>query len=283
MAMFYERLVSLVKQGVRKGIGRKLLSWDKLLTMVTEVEAIVNTRPLTYVYGDFLSGFTLTPVHFLTGNLDTVIPFNLDDCEDVEFQQRKDSAQDLTEYWKKSQKQLLALRETLPLSHKKQRSQISRQPKIGEIVLVKEDSLPRRAWKLTLIKEYILSKDGEIRSIIIQLPNKQLVSRAINHLFPLEIQAVQSEAAETKSEQSTETSDVHIELIILKTTKNNRSLYFESVGGTKPKFSHYSASVSTAAKFKVEYIDKYSKELLKELMIAYHSILRNITCLIILC
>ena len=51
---FYERLVSLVKQGLRKGIGRRLLYWDKLLTMLAEVEAIINTRPLTYVYGDFL-------------------------------------------------------------------------------------------------------------------------------------------------------------------------------------------------------------------------------------
>ena len=78
--------MGLVKQGLRKEIGRKLLSWDKLLTMITEVEAIINTRPLTYVYGDFLSGFTLTPAHFLTTNLDTVIPFNLDDCEDVDYQ-----------------------------------------------------------------------------------------------------------------------------------------------------------------------------------------------------
>ena len=38
------------------------------------------------------------------------------------------------------------------------------------------------------------------------------MSRAINHLFPLQIQAVQSEAAETKSKQCTETSDVSIEL-----------------------------------------------------------------------
>ena len=58
---FYERLVGLVKQGLRKEIGRKLLSWDKL---ITEVEAIINTRPLTYVYGDFLSGFALTPANF---------------------------------------------------------------------------------------------------------------------------------------------------------------------------------------------------------------------------
>ena len=50
---FYERLVDLVKQGLRKGIGRKLLSWDKLITMITEVEAIIDTCPLTYVYGDF--------------------------------------------------------------------------------------------------------------------------------------------------------------------------------------------------------------------------------------
>ena len=172
--------MSLVKQGLRKGIGRKLLSWDKLLTMVTEVEAIINTRPLTYVYGDFLSGFTLTPAHFLTGNLDTVIPFGSDNCEDVDFQPKKDSSQDLINYLRKSQKQLnqfweawrqnylLALREKLPLSHKKHQSQTSRQPKVGEIVLVKEDNIPRRLWKLALIKEYIFSKDGEIRSVYTQ-------------------------------------------------------------------------------------------------------------------
>ena len=61
---FYERLVGLVKQGLRKGIDCKLLSWNKLLTMITEVEAIINARPSTYVYGDFLSDFTLTPAHF---------------------------------------------------------------------------------------------------------------------------------------------------------------------------------------------------------------------------
>ena len=54
--------------------------------MITEVEAIINTRPLTYVYGDILSGFTLIPAHFLIANLDTVIPFNIDDCEDVDYQ-----------------------------------------------------------------------------------------------------------------------------------------------------------------------------------------------------
>ena len=47
-------------------------------------------------------------------------------------------------------------------------------------MLAKEDNIPHRLWKLALIKEYILSKDGEIRSAYIQLPNKEIVSRAIN-------------------------------------------------------------------------------------------------------
>ena len=32
---FYERLVGLVKQGFTKEIGHKLLSWDKLIIMIT--------------------------------------------------------------------------------------------------------------------------------------------------------------------------------------------------------------------------------------------------------
>ena len=147
--------------------------------MATEVEAIINTRPLTNVYGDFLSGFTLTPAQFLTDNLDTIMSFGSDNCEDVEFQPIKDSSQDLINYWRKSQKQLnqfweawrqnylLALREKLPLSHKKHQLQTSRQPKVGEIVSVKEDNMPRRLWKLALINEYIFSKDGEICSVYI--------------------------------------------------------------------------------------------------------------------
>ena len=46
----------------------------------------------------------------------------------------------------------------------------------------------------------ILSKDGQICTVITELPNKKLVSRAINHLFPLEIQATQSKHAKNETE-----------------------------------------------------------------------------------
>ena len=46
---FYEYLIGMVKKSVRKGMGRKLLYWDKLITLLAEVEAILNTHPLICV------------------------------------------------------------------------------------------------------------------------------------------------------------------------------------------------------------------------------------------
>ena len=98
---FYERLIGMVKQSLRKGIGSKLLYWDKLLTLLAEVEAIINTRPLTFVCDDFELGFVLTPTHFLTANRD-VIPFYADefmDGENRDYYPRMDSAKELSEHW----------------------------------------------------------------------------------------------------------------------------------------------------------------------------------------
>ena len=49
---FYERLVKMVKAPVKKVLGQALLSITELSTVLTEVEALVHSRPLTHV-GDF--------------------------------------------------------------------------------------------------------------------------------------------------------------------------------------------------------------------------------------
>ena len=40
---FYERLVGLVKQSLRKGIGLKRLTLDQFIVILAEVEAVINT------------------------------------------------------------------------------------------------------------------------------------------------------------------------------------------------------------------------------------------------
>ena len=69
------------------------------MVILSEVEVVLNTRPLTYVYEDFESGFTLTPAHFLTANLK---PLPIMETE-VDFCPSKDSVITLLNNWKKGQ------------------------------------------------------------------------------------------------------------------------------------------------------------------------------------
>lgn len=61
-----------------KATGRKYYTLDQLVTLLTEIEAVINTRPSMYVYEDFVSGFILTPADFLVSNRKPhqVITFN---------------------------------------------------------------------------------------------------------------------------------------------------------------------------------------------------------------
>ena len=57
---FYERLVKSVKVPLRKVLGKSTLWLKELMTIVTEIERLVNDRPLTHV-GDFDDAPPLTP------------------------------------------------------------------------------------------------------------------------------------------------------------------------------------------------------------------------------
>ena len=49
---FWERLVRSVKNCIRKMVGRSTLNFEELRTLLIEVEATLNNRPLTYLYDD---------------------------------------------------------------------------------------------------------------------------------------------------------------------------------------------------------------------------------------
>ena len=100
---FYEKLVGMVKRCLRKFTNKKHFSLDQFITILAEIEAILNSRPLTYIYEEIESGFTFSPTHFLvklglhnTGDAD---------CHE-DFQPNMYSASKLVELWKKGKKRL---------------------------------------------------------------------------------------------------------------------------------------------------------------------------------
>ena len=49
---FFERLIKEVKLCLKKVLGRARLTFDELSTILVEIEAVLNSRPLTYLYTD---------------------------------------------------------------------------------------------------------------------------------------------------------------------------------------------------------------------------------------
>ena len=57
-------MIKSAKRGLRRAIGRSYLTYDELLTLVIEVEAVLNSRPLGYVSSKDTEE-PLTPSHLL--------------------------------------------------------------------------------------------------------------------------------------------------------------------------------------------------------------------------
>ena len=196
MGGFYERLVGLVKRALRKTLGKKLLTLIQMQTLIKEVEAVLNSRPLVYVGEDINSRVTLTPGHFLTLNPRIGIPES--DVGENEYIPCESTGTKLLEMWKQGQKlldkfwntwreeYLLSLRERTQSQIQSKRIQSSHFPTAGDIVLVKDD-IPRGCWKLAKVVSPVSSRDGETRSAKLQLPSGRVIGRPLNLLYPLEI------------------------------------------------------------------------------------------------
>ena len=46
---FYEGLIAIVKSSLKKVVGKALLNYNEMVTVVTEIEGCLNSRPLTYL------------------------------------------------------------------------------------------------------------------------------------------------------------------------------------------------------------------------------------------
>jgi len=55
-------MVRCTKSSLKKILGVAKLAYEELLTVFTEVEGVLNSRPLTYVYSDEVEE-PLTPSH----------------------------------------------------------------------------------------------------------------------------------------------------------------------------------------------------------------------------
>ena len=63
---FYERLISIVKSSLKKVLWKAYLSYLELYTVLTEIENVLNSRPLTYLSDESFCE-SLTLFHMIYG------------------------------------------------------------------------------------------------------------------------------------------------------------------------------------------------------------------------
>ncbi|XP_068739401.1 uncharacterized protein [Montipora capricornis] len=63
---FFERMVKSTKRCLKKQLGNAKLTFEESITVLIEKEAILNWRPLTYIYAENTEE-PLTPSHLLSG------------------------------------------------------------------------------------------------------------------------------------------------------------------------------------------------------------------------
>ena len=195
----FERMIQSVKRCLRKVLGNSKLTQDELYSTLTEIEATINSRPLTYQYE---LGEALTPSHLLYGR--RLSPFSLNveanDISDTESEISHDSVtkrflylqRKLNSFWNRwSKEYLVELRE-----HQRLKKTAPAVIEEGEVVLVQDEATKRCQWKLGLIEERITGKDGQVRGVLVRMCGKgkpQFITRPIQKLIPLEIGCVASE------------------------------------------------------------------------------------------
>ena len=159
-------------------IGRAAFTYDELLTLVVKTEAVLNSRPLSYISSDDLKE-PLTPSHLLTGYRVLSLPDPPGDI-DPDYQESASSlrrrmvhvAKVSERFWRQWRREyLVELREfhsTIRLI-----CGVNTTLKEGEVVTVYDKNQPRGLWRLSRIMSTIEGTDGNIRGAHVHVLSKK--------------------------------------------------------------------------------------------------------------
>ncbi len=185
----WERVVQSAKRALYAILGDRPTTDETLSTVMAEVEAILNGRPLTHVSVDPRDPEPLTPFHFLLGRSSPSIPPDVF-CEgDAVSRKTWRRAQQLVDqFWRRWR------REYLPtLQSRKKWTLESRNLQVVDVVLIIDDNAPRGQWPLGRVTEVLPGKNNVVRVARVKTAGGKTYLRPVMKLIVLEIALEQEE------------------------------------------------------------------------------------------
>lgn len=178
----WEAAVKSFKSAFKRTIGTRTLQYDEMVTVLTQVEAVLNSRPLTPISNDPGDFEALTPGHFLVQRPLTAIAGP--DLEEVPanrlsmWQRAQNYVQMLWKKWT-----------TLYLSDLHNRTKWTKTRDniaVGTMVLSKDERLPPLRWPLGRVTKVFRGPDNNVRVVTVRTQNGEYL-RAISKICVLPI------------------------------------------------------------------------------------------------
>jgi hypothetical protein len=184
MGGLWEINVKSVKNHIKRSIGLATPMFEEMYTLLTRIEAILNSRPLTPISNDPNDLEPLTPGHFLSPG-ESLTAVHEGDITEVKTNRL--SRWQLVErmrqlFWRRWTREYLSR-----LQARSKWRNPDTTPAVGSLVLIADDELPPLRWNLARITELHLGKDGLPRVASLKTKNGA-TKRSVHKLcvLPLE-------------------------------------------------------------------------------------------------
>lgn len=179
----FEAGVKSFKHHFYRVVGTRTLTYDEMHTLLCQVEAILNSRPLCVLSVDAKDPLPLTPSHFLIGAPLTAIPdVSLEDENPSRLVRWRLIQQSIQHFWRRWSSEYLHEIQQQSKWFKDRGSLI----RVDSIVVICDNNLPPLQWRLARVHALHPGSDGITRVVTLQVGNN-FIKRPVVKICPLPI------------------------------------------------------------------------------------------------
>ena len=173
-AGLWEAGVKSTKFHLKRVVQTAVLTYEELNTVLCQIEAILNSRPLMPLSNNIDDYSYLTPGHFLIGSALNAYPEpNLVTCKNrLQFWKCCTIMQQ--QFWKSWSRHYLNMLQFRP----KWRDPLPN-IKVGSLVILKEDNTPPLQWPLARVIQVFPGSDNNVRTVEVKTVNGNCHRRSV--------------------------------------------------------------------------------------------------------
>ncbi|KAL1267374.1 hypothetical protein QQF64_032737 [Cirrhinus molitorella] len=177
----WEREIRSLKSALNVALGAQHVTEEVLSTVLTEIEGILNSKPLGYVSSDVADVDSVTPNSLLMGRPDSDLPQVIYPERELLSRRRWRHSQVLADhFWAHFVKRYLPELQT----RAKWTADGDKPIETGTVVMIIDHQLPRALWPVGKVSATIPGADGKIRTAEVQVQGRKYV-RPVSKLIRL--------------------------------------------------------------------------------------------------